>query len=328
MSGLTLVSLAAFLLDPVEPSTPPPALLATTRQLTQEGNWDAANDALNEAIARAAGTRDTRLEALLAAELLRVSSDRSAYYKRDPESVGRSLARAWAAAERAADARADADLAQYEGQVRYGEAFRTGDWESPRALFRSALAGRERVGDRRGVSESLFYLGLTFDQAGEAEAAMKEYARSRAIAEEIGDEALQSYTARHIGAILEQRGQLDAAYDDIARSVALRRTSRFFVTLPFALMQEADFLARHRAEPARAMALLEEAIDVAERADSIRALAAARRELAQLYVETKNAGEALSLARCGLDAARRFGDSEDVEEAEKQISAIRSRMSS
>ncbi len=296
--------------------------------MTLEGKWDAAINALDEAIARATGTRDVRLEALLAAELLRVVSDRSSYHRRDPERVGRALTRARAAAERAADVRADADLAQYEGQVRYGEAFRNGDWETPRAFFRAALAGRERLGDRRGVSESLFYLGLTFDQAGEAEPAMKEYARSRAIAEEIGDEVLQSYTARHIGAILEQQGQLDAAYVLIARSVALRRTSRFLVTLPFALMQEADFLVRHRADSIRAMALLEEAIDVAEDADSTRALAAARRELAQLSIEAKNAREALSLARCGLDAARRFGDTEVVEEAEKQISAIQSRMSS
>ena len=290
--------------------------------MTLEGNWDTAIKALDEAIARAAGMRDVQLEAVLAAELLRVVSDRSSYHQRDPERVSRALTRARAAAERASDARADADLAQYEGQVRYGEAFRNGDWETPRVLFRAALAGRERLGDRRGVSESLFYLGLTFDQAGEAEPAMKEYGRSRAIAEEIGDEALQSYTARHIGAILEQQGQLDAAYDHIARSVALRRTSRFLVTLPFALMQEADFLVRHRADFIRAMALLEEAIDVAGDADSTRALAAARRELAQLYVEAKNAREALSLARCGLDAARRFGDTEDVEEAEKQVSAI------
>ena len=292
--------------------------------MTYEGKWDPAVEALNAAIERAAGARDARLEALLAAELLRVVSDRSAYHRRDPEGVRRALARAQAAARRAADPRADADLAQYEGQVRYGEAFSTGDWESPRALFRAALEGRDRLGDRRGAAESLFYLGLTFDQAGQAEPAMEQYARSRAIAEEIGDAALQSYTARHIGAILEQQGRLDAAYDHIARSVAFRREARFFVTLPFALMQQADFFVQHRADRARAMELLDEAIDVADRYGSIRALSAARLELARLALE-EQPREALSIARCGLDAARRFGDREDVEEAEKQISAIRHR---
>jgi tetratricopeptide (TPR) repeat protein len=318
---------AVLFLSAAAPPPERPLLLSATRQMTHEGKWDPAAEALNAAIDRAAGAHDARLEAMLAAELLRVVSDRSAYHRRDPESVRRALARAEAAARRAADPRADADLAQYVGQVRYGEAFSTGDWESPRALFRTALEGRDRLGDRRGAAESLFYLGLTFEQAGQPEPAMEQYARSRAIAEEIGDAALQSYTERHIGAILEQQGRLDAAYDHVARSVALRREARFFVTLPFALMQQADFLVQHRADRARAMQLLDEAIDVADRYGSTRALSAARLELARLSAE-EQPREALSIARCGLDAARRFGDREEVEEAEKQISAIRSRLSS
>ena len=318
-----ILAFAVFSFLPAPPSAPRPPLLSATRQLTMEGRWDSAIEALNGAIDRAAGAHDAPLEALFAAELLRVVSDRNAYHRRDPESVRGALTRAEAAAGRAADARADADLAQYEGQVQYGEAFATGDWESPRALFRTAFEGRERLGDLRGGAESLFYLGLTFEQAGQPEQAMELYARSRAIAEEIGDAALRSYTERHIGGILEEQGRLDLAYEHIARSVALRREARFFVTLPFALMQEADFLVRHRDDRAGAMKLLDEAIDVADRYGGTRALFAARLELARLSVEDQPR-EALSLARCGLDAARRFGKREDVEEAEKQISAIRS----
>src|SRR5262245_5808155 len=198
------------------------AIVDTSRRLTFEGRWDGAVAALNTGIDRATANRDAKAEAALRVELLRVVHDRSSYHRRDPEAVADALTAAQTAARKAGDPKINADLAQYVGQIRYSDAFSNGDWQTPRALFVQALEGRKRAGDRRGEAESLFYLGLTYEQAGEKAPAREHYQASLAISEQIRDASLQSFPHRHIGGLLEEQGRLDAAYDHIARSVALR----------------------------------------------------------------------------------------------------------
>ncbi len=304
------------------------AIVSASRRMTLEGRWEEAATTLTAAIDRATKEGDRKREAALRVELLRVLHDRSSYHRRDPEAVAQALAAAEAAARNAGDPKIDADLAQYAGQIRYSEAFSNGDWRTPRGFFVHALEGRKRAGDRRGEAESLFYLGLTYEQAGEKAPARERYEASLAISEKLKDPSLQSFAHRHIGGLLEEEGRLDAAYGHIARSVALRREARFLALLPFALIQQADFVAQHRGERAKAVALLDEAIDVAEDAHSTRALSAARLSLAKLLSETGQAGEALSVAQCGLRAARDFGDREGIADAEKQVADLERRPAS
>lgn len=305
------------------------AIVDASRRLTFEGRWDEALTALNAGIGRATENRDTRAEAALRVELLRVVHDRSSYHRRDPEAVAEALVAAQTAAQKARVPKIDADLAQSVGQIRYSDAFSNGDWQTPRALFVRAREGRKRAGDRRGEAESLFYLGLTYEQAGEKAPARERYEASLAISEQIRDASLQSFAHRHIGGLLEEEGRLDAAYGHIEQSVALRREARFLALLPFALIQQSDFLAQHRrGERAKAIALLDEAIDVAEDAHSTRALSAARLSMAKLLSEDGQAGEALMVAQCGLRAARDFGDREGIADAEKQVSDLERRPAS
>jgi tetratricopeptide (TPR) repeat protein len=304
------------------------AIVAASRRMTLEGRWDEAAAKLNAGILLAKSDGDGKGEAALRVELLRVVHDRSSYHRREPEAVAEALASAEVAVCRAGDPKIDADLAQYVGQIHYSEAFSTNDWKTPRGFFTRALEGRKRAGDRRGEAESLFYLGLTYEQAGEKAPARERYEASLAISEKIGDAALQSFPHRHIGGLLEEEGRLDAAYAHIERSVALRRESQSFSLLPFALIQQADFLAQHRGERAKAIALLDEAIDVAASARSTRALSAARLSIAKLLSETGETGDALMVARCGLRAAEDFGDREGIADAEKQIADLQRRPAS
>ena len=304
------------------------AIVAASRRMTLEGRWDEAAATVNAGIVRAKSDGDGKREAALRVELLRVVHDRSSYCRRDPGAVAEALESAQKAARKAGDPKIDADLAQYVGQIHYSDAFSSGDWQTPRGLFTRALEGRKRAGDRRGEAESLFYLGLTYEQAGEKAPARERYEASLAISEMIGDAALQSFPHRHIGGLLEEEGRLDAAYAHIERSVALRRESQSFALLPFALMQQADFLAQHRGEREKAIALLDEAIDVAASARSTRALSAARLSIANLLSQSGQSGEALMVARCGLRAAEDFGDREGIADAEKQIADLERRPAS
>jgi hypothetical protein len=155
---------------------------------------------------------------------------------------------------------------------------------------------------------------------------MQNYRKSLSLSEEVGDPVLQSYAHRHIGGLQEEQGEFDAAEQSISQSLALRRQAGFTVGVPFALLQMADFVERHRGGPRLAIPLLQEAIDVAERSHSTRALSAARLELVRHYLTSHRLRKALSYAKCARRSALEFGDAEEVSGVDKQISDIRQRL--
>ncbi len=327
LAGAAVVAQAAKHGEPPAGSSAT-ALVEQSQALTRSGRWDDAAAMLNGNIASARRTGDRKAEAALAVELGRVLLDRNAYHRRNPSAALAALDTALAVARESGEPQSEADAIQYLGQFHYGDAFATNDWETPRSFFLQALRKRERLGDRRGLAESYFYLGLTFEQEGRPEPAMDCYEKSLALSEEIGDRALQSYAHRHIGGIEEERGELEAAEGDISCSLELRRAAGFSVLVPFALLQKADFVAGHRGDDEEAARLLGEAIDVAEASRSTRALAAARIELARVYLKGNDARRALSYARCARESARRFGDPEELKSIEEQLAEIQRRLAS
>jgi len=301
------------------------AAVAASRAQALAGRWEDAERLLSRELERP-GPADPTGRARLLAERGRVLADRNAYGRRDPASARRALEEALAAARDARDRRSEADALQALAQMRYGETFETGDWAGVRTDFERVAAMRERDGDRRGLSESLFYLGLTYEQDGRPDDALPIYRRSLEIARELGDGAMESYPRRHIGGIEEERGELDAAEREISMSLELRRQTGALVVLPFAMLQKADFLERRRGRRDEARRLVEEAIDAAEAGRSPRALAAARLELSRMLEESGSRKRALRYAGCARDAAVAFGDPADIRRAEERIGELRARM--
>jgi tetratricopeptide (TPR) repeat protein len=299
------------------------AALAASRMHTLAGRWTEAERLLTREIERQPPT-DSAARARLLAERGRVRADRNAYGRRDPASARRALEEALAAAREASDLVSEAVALQSLAQMRYGETFDTGDWEGVRSDFERVVALRERAGDRHGLSESYFYLGLTYEQDGRPDEALPFYRRSLEISRQLGDAALQSFPHRHIGGIEEERGELDAAENDISTSLELRRSAGFLVTLPFAMLQKADFLERRRGRKDEAMRLVEDAIDAAEAGHSPRALAAARLELSRMLEESGRVRRSLRYAECARDAAAAFGDPGEIRDAEERVARLKS----
>jgi tetratricopeptide (TPR) repeat protein len=299
-----------------------PALVAHTHQLTLHGHWDEAIAELTQAIA-AASPRDA---VVLRTELGRVLVDRGVFYKRDRGWAASALADAMRAARQVGDTQSIADVTQYVGQLDFWDAFQSGDWGTSRAEFERARAMRDRLGDRRGVAESDFYIGVTYDQAGQPAQAMARYRAGLAIAERVGDLALESYFHRHIGGLEEAAGQLDRARRDIRLSLALRRRAGFTAGVPLAMIQVAEFEAAHDGRVEQAIDLLEQAIDLAEASHSTSGVYAARAALARLYLVQQNPHEALSYAECALNGAIALGDAGARHDAEQQLTQIRQRL--
>jgi tetratricopeptide (TPR) repeat protein len=310
------------LLLTADPTGAARSLVSETRQMTLHGDWDAAVERLDSALMTARG--DDATEALLRVERGRVLADRNFFHRSDPGRARQAIGAGLRSARRARHEPSVADGTQALGQLYFSQAFRTHDWEKPRRLFREAVALRERLGDTRGVAQSTFYLGLTFEQQSPAQidVALEHYRRALSLSTDAGDKVLQSYAHRHIGGIKEERGQIDEAFLDISRSVELRREGGFTVGVPFALLQKADFVAKHRQRLDEAIMLTEEAISVAEAAHSTRALAETNAALAQFTLQSGHRASAAHLLERAVAHAKTFGDPELVRALEKELATV------
>ena len=299
------------------------ALRQQTGKLTLAGRWDEALALIAAPIDQAAAAGDVKTRGVLTVERGRILMDSNFYRKNDPGPARRALAEGLAYSRGAGAQISMADAAQYMAQLDYADSFETKKWDRVRLSLQRVLEVREKIGDKRGISETQFYIGLTYEQEGKPDPAIESYKKSLAISEELGDLVLQSYARRHIGGIQEERGELGEAEKNIESEIDLRRRGGFLVGIPFALRQKADFVAAHGAGKAAAMKILEEAIAEAGKCNSVRGLYLSRVDLSRLALETGNAPRAVQLAEQAVATAQAFGAPSAVAEAEKQLAAAK-----
>jgi tetratricopeptide (TPR) repeat protein len=177
------------------------------------------------------------------------------------------LRAALATAEAAADEALVAEARDLLALALFGTGFRASDHSESRVLLEAALATRRRLGDRRGVAESLFHLGLTYEHPkdpspADTARAGELYRESLAVATAGGFDYEASYPERHLAGQADDAGDLAAAIAGFERSLDLRRRAGATIVVPPALTALADALAKS-GETRRARALYEEAIRVA-----------------------------------------------------------------
>jgi len=159
----------------------------------------------------------------------------------------------------------EADLALARGRVVHARFLEQRD-EDPGelALFERAAQLYRTLGDVRGESESLFWVG-TFHQVvrGDDDAAVPALERSYALATQVGDKRTMSYALRHLGFAAHRAGRLDAARERLEASAGLRREIGFLPGVAANLVGLAYIAAaQDRRDDARA--LVEEAAAIAE----------------------------------------------------------------
>ncbi len=298
------------------------ALREQARTLTLAGRWTDALKALDSAKAKIPPGETASL-AFIATERGRVLADSNFFHKDDPAPARAALEEGERLARTAGDELVLSEARMQLARLDYAASFETKDWKKPRAAFESVLAVREKLGDPRGISETLFYLGLTYEQDGQPDPAYERYTKSLAIAEKDKNIILESYVRRHMAGIQEERGELDAARKNIDLEVELRRKGGFLVGVPFALRHKADFVAAHGPGKAEAVRLLEEAAAEAQKCGSTRGLYLVRTDLSRLALESGDAKKALAYAEQAVATAKQFGAPSAVAEAEKHLAAAK-----
>jgi tetratricopeptide (TPR) repeat protein len=175
---------------------------------------------------------------------------------------------ALAAADRELD-EVEADLALARGRIVHAR-FLVEREEDPRELdlFERAVELYERVGNRRGEAEALFWVGIVHQVVhDDSAAALPSLERSYDLAVEIGDKLTQSYAVRHLGFADLAAGNVEAARERLEESVRLRREIGFGPGVAAGILALAE-VADEEGDTERAAALLDEAQAIAEESDA------------------------------------------------------------
>ena len=152
--------------------------------------------------------------------------------------------------------------------------FRKGDQAEARALFEQALAQRRAAPDTRRVAESLFHLGLTWENKQDPTAADKAKAvalhtESLALAEKAGLDVEAAYAVRHLAGHRQDAGDLDGALAGFERSLALREKAGYAIYYAPSLLAVGD-VWKEKGDAAKARQYFERAKAEADRLGAAR----------------------------------------------------------
>lgn len=108
------------------------------------------------------------------------------------------------------------------------------DYSEALMYQQAALEKREAFHDTRGISESLFFVGLVHERQRQYDQAQEHYEKVLQLAGQHGHLFEKSEAARHLGGIAWYRGDLERALVSAQESLALREQISFKLYLPFA----------------------------------------------------------------------------------------------
>jgi tetratricopeptide (TPR) repeat protein len=181
------------------------------------------------------------------------------------------------------------------------------EWPEAIASYRGMVAAAEASGDRAALGWALANLGLAQVFAHELAEGARTASRAAAIADETGDRDLA--TLGGLGFLWGRvmAGVLDDAYPGIpAFEVSVRQTDDPYTRM-FGLDGMGE-LAHFQGDESRAIAVLEEALSLAEESRFAQPLQAIYFDLALVRLALGRYDEAFSAARAGIELAERVGD--------------------
>ncbi len=117
---------------------------------------------------------------------------------------------------------------------------RDGDPYLFRGYFQESLERRGMLHDERGVSESLFHLGLTADVLDQKEDAHRFYTQALQLAQQHNYASEASEALRHLGFHEQAKGNFAQAQQYFTESLSLREQMNMYPYLPFAYVALAD----------------------------------------------------------------------------------------
>jgi tetratricopeptide (TPR) repeat protein len=235
------------------------------------------------------------------------------------------LDRARRAAEAARDNAALASVLDSYGALEYAMALNAGrGYERARPWLTQALAMREGLGDQAAIAETLFHLGLTYEQEGKDAEARPRYQRSLELATAAGDEVQMSYALRHLAGYIAQDGDPEKALEYHRRCLALRIKNGHVRFAAYAMIAIGDG-ERAAKRDAIATALYQQAFALAEAQGNRAAVMASRVALAGVDERAGRHDQAIAHYRAASELATALGDAATAAEIRTALDRLASK---
>ena len=144
-------------------------------------------------------------------------------------------------AEAAQDQQSSADALSLLGQAHYYDTLNAsatltsqqGIYQEALKYHQQALEQRETLQDTRGISESLFFIGLVHERERTHDLAYAYYTKALHIADQHGHTAEKAEPTRHLAGLAWVKGELDQALSSALQALTFRKTAGFKPFLPF-----------------------------------------------------------------------------------------------
>lgn len=255
------------------------------------GRWNENIVYLNDLIGKASADGNFRAVAEMTVLKARQFWAKTSHQNFPPDSAFSLLNEAGLLSERFNYRKVRSDVLQLSGQLLYREAFESGNFLEARFRFHEALALRKLLNDPQRISQSLFYVGLTFEQSDLPDSAEIFYTEVYELAKLHNLKIEQSDAARHMGGISQSSNRPVDARNFFEESLQSRREACYFIGIPYALITLADFISKE--DPAKATPPYQEAVLLAEQNNVWRAHVNALNALGELTMN--DCGKAIPL---------------------------------
>lgn len=202
-------------------------------------------------------------------------------------------------AEAAQDQQSSADALSLLGQAHYYGTFNAsatltsqeGTYQEALDYHQQALERREALQDTRGISESLFFIGLVHERGGAHDLAHAYYSKALHVADHHGHSPEKAEPARHLAGLAWVQGNLDQALTFALQALTFRKAAGFQPFLPFDHLLIGDiYLAR--GDAANALLYAQQANALAKVYDQKRALVFSLLSLGDIQVAQKEVSQA------------------------------------
>jgi len=286
------------------------AVPVVARAQANQGKFDEAAELVRFAIAKAEAQRDVGAQARLHAELGGVFMSRMVFrgdlVAEAPATFRRAQELARASGQRAALAGA----LDGEGRLLYWRKLQTGEgeWAPIVDLFERGLAERQALGDRRGMAESTFHIGLTEQFRNLNAQARTTFERSLALARETGDPILIAYPLRHLAYLTELAGDLKKSLAMHQECLRLREAGGHRTGTIHALIAVGDLKSKINPRDDGAVAALDRAKKLAEELKDAAGLRNSEGTLGQVYVRRRAPQQAIGHLERALALAEAADD--------------------
>jgi CHAT domain-containing protein/Tfp pilus assembly protein PilF len=102
-----------------------------------------------------------------------------------------------------------------------------GNLDQALALAKTALAMKEKLGDRNEIGNTHNQLGLVYWDLADYSSAVQEFEQAIAIAKSVGDAELEGAAVNNLGLVLDEQGDYQRSLHEYQRALELNRASHF-----------------------------------------------------------------------------------------------------